>query len=71
MVTRSAPASPRRVRLAAEKMAVWAGTALNVAGRSVPGVVGPLMILYGLYLVWTPMPWLAAGLLVWLLDRRV
>lgn len=52
-------------------MAGWLGTALNVLGRSIPGVVGPLMVVYGLYLVWPPLAWIAAGSLVWLFDRRV
>lgn len=65
-MTRSPISSERRVRLAA-----LAGAALNTLGRTVPGIVGPLVLVAGL---WMLAPWLgvtALGAILWTLDRRV
>lgn len=48
-----------------------AGTALRHVGRGLPGVVGPLLICYGLHEVWRPLGFIAAGLFLLALDRRM
>jgi hypothetical protein len=57
--------------------AVAAGTAMLVGavvrqvGRTVPGVVGPLLVAVGLWMAWTPLGVVFAGAVLWALDRRV
>lgn len=59
-----------RARLAA-RVAGIAGRAVGVFGRSFPGIVGPLFVVYGLAQIWRPLAWVAGGILIWSLDRRV
>ncbi len=47
------------------------GTALRLAGRSLPGVAGPLIVAAGLWMVYRPLGVIFAGAVVWALDRRV
>lgn len=39
--------------------------------RTLPGVLGALLISYGLYLAWLPLGFIAAGGFLLLIDRRV
>lgn len=39
--------------------------------RSIPGVAGALLVSYGLYLAWLPLGFIAAGVFLLLIDRRV
>ncbi len=47
------------------------GAALRQVGRSVPGVVGPLLVAAGLWMAWAPLGVMFAGGVLWALDRRV
>jgi hypothetical protein len=42
--------------------------ALLVLLRSLPGIVGPLLVIYGVDLIYRPAGWIVAGLMVWALD---
>lgn len=51
-----------------------AGRAAEAAGlclRAVPGVLGPLLVAYGLWLAWPPLGFAAAGAALLLADRRL
>ncbi|MGJ3223769.1 hypothetical protein ACQEUV_33080 [Micromonospora aurantiaca (nom. illeg.)] len=56
-----------RVIAAAGWTAEWAGRAT----RSLPGVAGALLASYGLWLAWPPLGFIAAGLFLLAIDRRV
>lgn len=47
------------------------GTALRQVGRGLPGVAGPLLVCYGIFLMYRPLAFIAAGAFLLLLDRRV
>lgn len=51
-----------------------AGTAAAGAGfglRALPGVAGPLLVAYGLWLAWAPLGYMALGAFLLLADRRM
>lgn len=56
---------------AVARLAGLAGTAVRLAGRSVPGVVGPLLVSVGLWMAWAPLGVMFAGAVLWALDRKV
>lgn len=58
-----------RKRLAAllERVAAPAGT----AARTVPGVLGAVLVCVGAGLIYTPLAFLAAGVFLLLVDRRI
>ena len=56
---------------AAAYAAELAGKAIGRVGRGLPGVAGPLLICYGLAGIYRPLGFIAAGLFLVLLDRRV
>lgn len=49
--------------------AAAAGAGLGV--RTLPGVAGPLLIAYGLWLAWSPLGYMALGGFLLLADRRM
>lgn len=49
------------------KLAEMAGA----IGRTVPGVLGPLLICTGLYFAWMPLGLVAAGAFLMLVDRQI
>jgi hypothetical protein len=62
-------ASPIALRIAAVL-----GSATRYAGalaRSGPGALGALLVSYGAHLAWHPLGFIAAGVFLLLLDRRV
>lgn len=63
MAGRRAPRQGWTLRVAAA-----AGTALRLAGRLLPGVVGPALVAVGLGMVWLPLGLVAAGAALWLYD---
>lgn len=48
-----------------------AGRVIGLVGRGIPGIAGPLLICYGLWLAWKPLGVIAAGGFLLALDRRV
>lgn len=56
-----------RSRAGLLKAAAWAGTAV----RSVPGAAGALLISGGIYEIYQPAGWIAAGLFLIALDRTL
>ena len=51
-----------------------AGRAAEVAGfclRAGPGVFGPLLVAYGLWLAWAPLGFVSLGAFLLLADRRM
>lgn len=36
--------------------------------RALPGIVGPMVVIYGVWLVYEPGGWIVAGLVIWLWD---
>lgn len=52
-------------------LASVAGAAIGLVGRSVPGVLGPLLVAAGLWMMWPPLGVVCAGVVLWALDRRV
>lgn len=36
--------------------------------RALPGIVGPMVVVYGVWLVYEPAGWVVAGLVIWLWD---
>lgn len=65
----------KRIRAAAGAAAGWAAVAAGrlVGGlaRGLPGVAGPLLVAYGLWLAWVPLGFIAGGVLLLAVDRRV
>lgn len=53
------------------KVAEAAGVGLRQLGRTFPGVAGPLLVCYGLYDLFHPLGFIAAGGFLLVLDRRV
>jgi len=53
------------------RVAELAGRTLRILGLAAPGLAGPLLICWGLYLVWPPLALLAGGGFCLLLDRRM
>ncbi|MGW3346786.1 hypothetical protein ACWDA3_26035 [Nonomuraea rubra] len=51
-------------------VAAAAGHTLAALRRWGPGVAGPVLIAYGLWLAWEPLGLIAAGAFLVLLDRR-
>lgn len=49
----------------------WVAEALGHATRTLPGVGGALLISYGLGLAWLPLGFVAAGVFLLALDRRI
>lgn len=48
-----------------------AGVVVRQVGRGLPGMAGPLLICYGLALAWRPLGFIAGGIFLLLLDRRI
>lgn len=57
----------KRGRAAAGRVAEAAGFCL----RATPGVLGPLLAAYGLWLAWAPLGFVAIGVFLLLADRRM
>ncbi len=56
----------------------WIGRALGAAAhgagataRVVPGIAGPVLVSYGMWLAWAPLGFAAAGAFLLALDRRM
>lgn len=60
----------RRAEVGA-RVAVLAGAAIRRVGVSLPGVGGPLLVSVGLWMAWAPLGVVFAGVVLWMLDRRV
>jgi hypothetical protein len=64
---------PKRQRWR-ERWQTAAGAAAAAVGfclRMVPGVMGPLLVAYGLWLAWAPLGFIALGAFLVLADRRI
>ncbi|GGN40507.1 hypothetical protein FHR83_007023 [Actinoplanes campanulatus] len=57
--------------LATGRIATLAGALVGKIGRGLPGIGGPLLVAFGLWLAWAPLGFIFAGLALWALDRRV
>jgi len=44
---------------------------LRAAVRGGPGIAGALLVAFGLWLAWAPLGFVAAGVFLLLVDRRV
>jgi len=62
---RSGPASLSR------GAAALAGRVLHQVGRNFPGICGPLLISYGLGMIYRPLLFIAIGGFLLLADRRI
>lgn len=69
----SAITARRRFRLSAMVGAVaeLAGALFGNVGRGLPGLAGPLLVCYGLFEIYRPVAFIAAGVFLLLLDRRM
>lgn len=57
-----------------ERWLAAAGRTAEAAGfclRAAPGVLGPLLVAYGLWLAWAPLGVTALGVFLLLADRRM
>jgi hypothetical protein len=65
----------RRVRSrradATGRAAEVAGALVGNVGRGLPGIAGPLLVCYGLFEIYRPVAFIAAGVFLLLLDRRI
>jgi len=54
-----------------ERAATLAGTAVRRIGLSFPGIVGPLAVCAGLWMLLPALGVIALGVILWAFDRRV
>lgn len=70
-MTASAHVWRKRREAAAEKLATLSGIALRQVGKSLPGTVGPGLVVVGLAGWSWQLGVVVAGAILWALDRRI
>lgn len=64
---------PKRTALR-DRLRTAAGAAAQAAGlclRHLPGIGGPLLVSYGLWIAWAPLGFVALGAFLLMADRRI
>jgi ABC-type Fe3+ transport system permease subunit len=46
----------------------WTARFLATLLRALPGVIGPVAVVYGVWAIYGPAGWIAAGLVLWAWD---
>lgn len=70
-MTTSAHVWRKRREAAAASLATWSGIALRRIGKSLPGTMGPALVVIGLAGWSWQLGVVVAGVILWALDRRV
>lgn len=58
-------------RISSERVASLAGASLRSLGSTLPGILGPLLVCAGLFMLLPALGVIALGLVLWLIDWKI